>query len=292
MTGNGKKPAVQLQGSFNAEQYLVKLRGKEYLEVKWRLLWLRTEHPDAVIETDMVSHMLDIPMAVFKATVKIPLIAKNEDGSPLVVNGQPLIMWASATGWGQEEAADFGDYLEKAETKAIGRACAALGFGTQFAFDHDYEDGRAESGRVVDTPAQRRQRPPARQPAQQAPAASKPAPAPAPQATAAPAGQGTAAPAAPPADPPAPEPSVNPVKQEVLNAPPADPNAPMPITQVQIDAIVARAKEAKLSGKECNDLCKQRHGGKGVKQLSRREGVEFHNHLKELVEKAKREAKA
>ena len=26
----------------------------EYLEVKWRLLWLRTEHPEAIIETELV----------------------------------------------------------------------------------------------------------------------------------------------------------------------------------------------------------------------------------------------
>ena len=36
---------------FRASRYLTKLNGKDYLEVKWRLLWLRTEHPDAVIVT-------------------------------------------------------------------------------------------------------------------------------------------------------------------------------------------------------------------------------------------------
>ena len=83
--------------NFDASRYIVKLRGKEYLEVKWRLLWLRTQHPDAVIETEIVSHIPSPPMAIFKAKVSIP-------------GG------GSATGWGQEEAADFGDYLEKAES--------------------------------------------------------------------------------------------------------------------------------------------------------------------------------
>jgi hypothetical protein len=32
-----------------------------------------------------------------------------------------------------EKAASFSDFLEKAETGAIGRALAALGYGTQFA---------------------------------------------------------------------------------------------------------------------------------------------------------------
>jgi hypothetical protein len=68
--------------------------------------------------------------AVFRAQVSIP------DGG-------------SATGWGSESAGDFRDYLEKAETKAIGRALAALGFGTQFC--PDFEFGAAV-GRVVDSP--------------------------------------------------------------------------------------------------------------------------------------------
>ena len=33
-----------------------RVNGADYLEVKWRLLWLRTNHPDAVIETEMMSH--------------------------------------------------------------------------------------------------------------------------------------------------------------------------------------------------------------------------------------------
>ena len=120
---------------FDASRYIVKLRGKDYLEVKWRLLWLRTQHPDAVIETELVSHVPEPPMAIFKAKVSIP-------------GG------GSATGWGQEEAADFGDYLEKAETKALGRALAALGFGTQFTEDFEFSDASGEQ-RVVDTPVDR-----------------------------------------------------------------------------------------------------------------------------------------
>jgi hypothetical protein len=37
-----------------------------------------------------------------------------------------------ATGYGTETKADFTDYAERAETRAIGRALALLGFGTQF----------------------------------------------------------------------------------------------------------------------------------------------------------------
>ncbi|NWJ94545.1 MAG: hypothetical protein HXX20_02085 [Chloroflexi bacterium] len=70
-------------------------------------------------------------LAVFRAKITIP-----EGGS--------------ATGWGSETGDDFKDFIEKAETKAIGRACAALGFGTQHCQDFDYDS--QSQGRVVDAP--------------------------------------------------------------------------------------------------------------------------------------------
>lgn len=117
---------------FDPSQHLSTIKGQEYLEVKWRLAWLRAEQPDAVIETELVSHVDD--RAIFSAKVQLP------DGG-------------SATGWGSETAASFGNYIEKAETKAIGRALAALGFGTQFC--QDFDDG-AETGVLADAPVQLR----------------------------------------------------------------------------------------------------------------------------------------
>lgn len=113
---------------FRASRYLMKLDGKDYLEVKWRILWLRTEHPDAVIITELEKH--EGGMALFKAKITLP------DGG-------------EATGWGSETVSDFGDYIEKAETKALGRACAALGYGTQFCDDFDFHD------KPVDAPVKR-----------------------------------------------------------------------------------------------------------------------------------------
>jgi hypothetical protein len=113
---------------FDPSRYLTKVSGSDYLEVKWRLVWLRETHPDAAVETELVSH--DGSLALFRAKVAIP-------------GG------GSATGWGSEGVDDFRDYIEKAETKAIGRALAALGFGTQFCPDFDFG---AAAGRVVDTP--------------------------------------------------------------------------------------------------------------------------------------------
>jgi hypothetical protein len=114
--------------AFDPNRYLTKVSGSDYLEVKWRLLWLRTEHPDASIETEMTTY--DGQSAVFRARVSIP-------------NG------GSATGWGTEQYNDFRDFVEKAETKALGRALAALGFGTQFCSDFEFG---ANDNRVVDSP--------------------------------------------------------------------------------------------------------------------------------------------
>ena len=114
--------------TFDPSRHLSRVGGADYLEVKWRLVWLRQAHPDATIETELVSHADQF--AVFRARVAIPA-------------------GGSATGWGSEGADDFRDYLEKAETKAIGRALAALGFGTQFCPDFDFG---AAAGRVVDAP--------------------------------------------------------------------------------------------------------------------------------------------
>lgn len=105
---------------FNPQEHLSIVDGAAYLEVKWRLVWLREVHPDATIETDMVESSRD--HAIFKAFVRLP------DG-------------ASATGWGSEFREQFANYVEAAETKAVGRALAALGFGTQFAGDLGTDSG-------------------------------------------------------------------------------------------------------------------------------------------------------
>jgi hypothetical protein len=113
---------------FDPRRFITRVSGQDYLEVKWRLLWFRTYDPQAVIITQLESH--ENSTAVFKANIIL-----SEGGA--------------STGWGSETYDDFRDYLEKAETKAIGRALAALGFGTQFTNDFDFEQG---TERVVDAP--------------------------------------------------------------------------------------------------------------------------------------------
>lgn len=122
--------------SFDPARHLTLVSGNEYLEVKWRIAWFRSEHPRGRISTELKQHSGSF--ALFQAHV----IAISDDGEPL----------GEATGWGSEDAQGFGDYIEKAETKAIGRALAALGFGTQFSRDFDESNGRP-----ADAPVQRRE---------------------------------------------------------------------------------------------------------------------------------------
>jgi hypothetical protein len=86
---------------------------EDYLEVKWRLCWFRDRYPHSVITTEEICVDLERGYARYKATV-----ADGQGGT--------------ATGYGTETAADFADYCERAETRALGRALAALGVGTQF----------------------------------------------------------------------------------------------------------------------------------------------------------------
>src|SRR5947208_13907154 len=130
---NGKNGKTAAQ-SFDPTQYLSKFDGRDYLEVKWRLLWLRTEHPDARITTEIVQHNEENGFALFRAEAEIPGGGK-------------------ATGWGSETVRDFHDYIEAAETKSIGRALAALGYGTQFCTDFDFSsNARPGRAHVLDAP--------------------------------------------------------------------------------------------------------------------------------------------
>lgn len=122
---------------FTPSEHFMKMRGQDYLPIKWRVVWFREDHPDGSIQTSLVSHDSTVGRAEFQARASF----WTSDGREV-----------SATGHGSETRTDFSDYFEKAETKAIGRALAMLGYGTQFAIDLD------EGVRLADSPAERQQR--------------------------------------------------------------------------------------------------------------------------------------
>jgi hypothetical protein len=88
-------------------------RHDEYLEVKWRLVWFREKYPHGSIITEAVLLDWEKGVAIYKATV-----GDGEGGI--------------ATGTGTETRKGFEDFVEKSETRSIGRALAAMGIGTQF----------------------------------------------------------------------------------------------------------------------------------------------------------------
>jgi hypothetical protein len=138
---------------FDATKYLrtIKVRGggqQTYLPVAARLLWLRADHPDAQVITEALQ--LGEKGAIFKATVTLP-------------------SGGIAVGHGSEMANDSGDFIEKAETKAIGRALTALGYGTEFA---EGQDDPALAAEMLPVPSPRPAEPIA------LPAATPPPPAP------------------------------------------------------------------------------------------------------------------
>lgn len=111
---------------FNPNEHLMDLKGKKYLQVMWRLVWFREEKPLWSIDTKLEQITND--HALFSAKIY------DENGVQ------------KSAGYGSESVKDFRDFIEKAETKAVGRALAMLGYGTQFAPELDEED------RIVDSP--------------------------------------------------------------------------------------------------------------------------------------------
>jgi hypothetical protein len=105
----------------------------DYLPVAARIAWFRKEHPDWSIITKAVR--LANKAVVMKATIK--------DASGRVI----------ATARKKETEAGFPDYIEKAETGAIGRALAMCGYGTLQAPEFDEQD------RLADTPVEKSERP-------------------------------------------------------------------------------------------------------------------------------------
>jgi len=110
---------------------LMSLKGKDYLQVNHRLVWFEEENERYDISTQFIAN--DEEGATVKATV---VIFDSND---------KVIRKAQATK--SETLKDFKDYMEKAETGAIGRALAMLGYGTQFTGDE-----LDEGARLADSP--------------------------------------------------------------------------------------------------------------------------------------------
>lgn len=101
---------------------ILNLKGKDYLNVAYRIVWFREVCPEGSIETEIIQNLAEF--AIVRATVK------NKEGRII------------ATAHKSQGKKNFHDFVEKAETGAIGRALALCGFGTQFA--EDLEEGEED----------------------------------------------------------------------------------------------------------------------------------------------------
>jgi hypothetical protein len=148
----------QRQRTFDPNEHIMQLKSKEgskdYLPVQWRVVWFRERCPDGTIDTEEICVDLDreVEEEVFvwnnekRRSEKVVKRAKGYARFKAVVTDGK---GGRATGTKSENAASFPDFVEKAETGAIGRALAALGYGTAFAPEFN------EAHRIVDSPVER-----------------------------------------------------------------------------------------------------------------------------------------
>ncbi len=144
--------------TFNPNEHLIQIKNRggsaDYLPVQWRLVWFREQCPNGTIETEIVH--LDIDKETEEETYvwngekrRSEKVVKTARGIAVVRAVVKDGKGGVATGTKMEKASSFPDYLEKAETGSIGRALAALGYGTQFAPELN------EGHRIVDAPVDR-----------------------------------------------------------------------------------------------------------------------------------------
>lgn len=127
---------------FDPTPYLMELTKKKYLQVPHRIQWLNHDAPIA----EYTSFTLDIDRIEFftynspagkevrGCWVQVTATLYDADGKIL----------KRVSEIGSETSSDFADFIEKASTKARGRALAGIGFGTQFAVA-DFDPGEKPS---------------------------------------------------------------------------------------------------------------------------------------------------
>lgn len=149
----------QPRAPFNPNEHLIKIKNRnveaDYLPVAWRLVWFRSECPNGTIETEIIH--LDPDKETEEETYVWNSETRRSEKVIKTARGLAIVRatvrdgkGGIATGTKMEKAASFGDWLEKSETGAIGRALAALGYGTQFTGD-EFD----ERHRIVDAPVDR-----------------------------------------------------------------------------------------------------------------------------------------
>lgn len=138
---------------FNPNDYMLKLQGKNYLPVAARIAWLNAEFP----------HLFSIEVVNYEHSTTTRTFGSGPTAKTCEVREaiyRMRVTFPNGTyveGDKGETDIDFGDYREKAQTGALGRALAMAGYGTLNApeFDESATTSRAsgiDGVRIVDAP--------------------------------------------------------------------------------------------------------------------------------------------
>lgn len=107
--------------TFNPKDYIVQIKGNDFMKAPHRVLWFRHDNPKGRIITEMLN--LDPP--VFRAEI-------FDENGILLATGSGVALDNGKQVWS-------GRAIEKAETAAISRALAHAGYGTQFTNEDDLD---------------------------------------------------------------------------------------------------------------------------------------------------------
>lgn len=153
--------------SFDANAHVIQLKSKsgssDYLPVQWRLVWVNEDYKDKHLQKlaiTIIKSVIDLDREISKEiyawnneTRRSEKTWKTDKGYAYYEMRVELVDQDGNVKIGEgsksECAVDFPDYAEKAQTGAIGRALASVGYGTQFAPELN------EEHRIVDAPVER-----------------------------------------------------------------------------------------------------------------------------------------
>lgn len=148
--------------TFDVNKHLIQIKtsqgAREYLPLQGRLLWFTGEVSEYQIETELILLDIDKEVTVERSVwdnEKRRNVPVQKTAKGIAVYHATLAIYKDGTlvkrvpGDKMETAVDFPDYLEKAQSGAIGRCLMFAGYGTAFALELD------EGDRLTDSPVER-----------------------------------------------------------------------------------------------------------------------------------------
>jgi hypothetical protein len=134
---------------FDVRPCIINIKGKDYLPVRARLLWMRHDHgTDWGISTDQ-SRTDRNDVIMVRAVIRDRTMAINGEKEAYWAFEEALVI---ATGLAEAPVEGKFPALMKAETAAIGRALAHAGYGTEWVEDEDDVVDSPVSGGTADVP--------------------------------------------------------------------------------------------------------------------------------------------